>query len=161
MPSETLARPLHAPAGANEVWWLDSRVDVTLSASQTQGHAAMWLWHARRGAASPLHVHRREDEQFLIIDGEARFIVGEQRIDACAGDAIFLPRDVPHAYLVTSATARLVGSVTPGGFEAFFTRLGTPVVPGEPEAPPPTVEAMASTAAEFGVEILGPPPALD
>lgn len=29
----------HAPAGAAEVWWIDSRVDVKLTVEQTQGHA--------------------------------------------------------------------------------------------------------------------------
>jgi mannose-6-phosphate isomerase-like protein (cupin superfamily) len=156
-----LTAPVHARAGSREVWWIDSRVDVILAADQTGGHAGMWLWHARRGAASPLHLHRREDEQFLVVDGTARFVVGDERIDAGPGDTVLLPRDVPHAYLVTSETARLVGSVTPGGFEAFFTRLGAPVIPGAPEGPPPSVAAMAGAAPELGIEILGPPPALD
>lgn len=140
------------------MWWIDSRVDVKLTAEQSDGHAGLWLWVAQRGAAAPLHVHRGEDEQFLLLDGEARFVVGDERIDAVAGDLVLLPRDVPHAYLVTSPTARLLGSVTPGGFEAFFTRAGTPVAPGEPAAPPPTVERLATVGAELGIEILGPPP---
>ena len=149
----------HTPAGTEEVWWIDSRVDVKLTAEQTQSHAGAWLWEARRGAASPLHLHRREDEQFLVIDGAARFIVGDATVDAAPGDLVFLPRGVPHAYVVTSATARLVGMATPGGFESFFLRLGAPVVPGEPEAPAPSIEEMARVAAELGIEILGPPPA--
>lgn len=150
-----------ARAGSNEVWWFDSLVDVKLTASQTDGHTGLWLAQARRGAASPIHVHHREDEQFFMIDGEVRVIVGDQRIDARAGDFIFLPREIPHAYIVTSETARLAGMVTPGGFESFFTDLGTPVVPGEPEAPPPSIERMASTAASYGIDIVGPPPTLD
>jgi quercetin dioxygenase-like cupin family protein len=160
MPSNT-TEALLVPAGSNEVWWIDSRVDVKLTAEHTQGQAGMWMWSARRGAAAPMHLHRREDEQFLVIDGEARFIVDGRPIEASAGDTIFLPRDIPHAYVITSETARLVGSATPGGFESFFTDLGTPVVPGEPEAPPPGIEAMGRTAADYGIELLGPPPSLD
>jgi mannose-6-phosphate isomerase-like protein (cupin superfamily) len=151
----------HAQAGAHEVWWLDSKVDVKLTASQTDGRAGMWIWLAQRGAASPLHVHHREEEQFLVIDGQARFVIGDQRLDARPGDLVFLPREIPHAYLVTSQTARLVGTVTPGGFESFFTELGAPVVPGAPAAPPPAIEAMAATAPQYGIDILGPPPTLD
>jgi hypothetical protein len=33
----------------------------------------MWIWLAQRGA-SPLHVHHREEEQFLVIDEQARFM---------------------------------------------------------------------------------------
>lgn len=154
-------RSLHVPAGAHEVWWIDSRVDVKLTASQTDGSAGMWTWVANRGAASPLHVHHREDEQFLVVDGQARFIIGDQRLDARAGDRVLLPREIPHAYLITSETARLVGTATPGGFESFFTDLGTPVLPGATAAPPPATEAMAAAAQRYGIDILGPPPMLD
>ena len=154
------AQALQVPAGSREVWWIDSTLDVRLTAAETGGKLGMWLWVAHRGAASPLHVHHREDEQFLLIDGRARFRLGEQWLEADAGDAIFLPRDIPHAYVITSETARVVGTVTPGGMETFFTDLGAPVVPGQPAAAPAT-DAMAATAARYGVEILGPPPALD
>lgn len=155
------AAALHIPAGMHEVWWLDSRVDVKLTASQTDGRAGMWIWVARRGAASPLHMHHREDEQFLVIEGQARFTIGQETLEAEAGDLVLLPREVPHTYVITSDTARLVGTATPGGFEQYFTDLGTPVMAGAPEAPPPTIEAMAATAARYGIEILGPPPTLD
>ena len=151
----------HVPAGAHEVWWLDSTVDVKLTAAQTDGHLGMWLWVARRGATAPLHVHHREDEEFLVIDGEVRFILGDQRLHAHAGDLVFLPREVPHAYLVTSETARAVGSATPGGFESFFAELGTPVEPGASAPGPPSVEAMAAAATRRSIDILGPPPTLD
>src|ERR1700716_437534 len=155
------AQATYVPAGAHEVWWMDSTVDVKLTAAQTDGHLGMWLWVARRGATAPLHVHHREDEEFLVIDGEVRFIVGDQRLDAHAGDLVFLPREVPHAYLVTSEIARAVGSATPGGFESFFAELGTPVQPGAPAAPPPAIEARAAAAARRGIDTLGPPPTLD
>jgi quercetin dioxygenase-like cupin family protein len=91
----------------------------------------MWYWDALRGAAALLHVHHREDEQFLVVSGRARFIVADERMDAGPGDLVFLPRDHPHAYLIISDTARLVGMVTPGGFEAFFSEVGTAVRPGD------------------------------
>ncbi len=146
--------------GPGEVWWIDSRVDVTLTASQTGGRVGMWTWVARRGAAAPLHVHPDADEWFLVLEGTARFLVGGERVDAEEGGSVFLPRGVPHAYLVTSDGARLVGGVSPGGMEGLFTELGTPVVPGAPEPPPPGVDALAAAAPRYGVEILGPPPAL-
>jgi quercetin dioxygenase-like cupin family protein len=143
----------------SKVWWIDSTVAVTLTAEQTDGHAGMWLWEARQGAAAPLHVHSREDEQFLVIDGEVRFVLdGEERI-ARAGDTVIMPCGVPHAYVVTSPTARIVGSVTPGGFEGFFTALGAPVTDPSVPQPGPDVPALAEGSARFGVEVLGPPPA--
>jgi quercetin dioxygenase-like cupin family protein len=155
--SESPTHVLQVPAGTREVWWIDSTVDVKLTAAETGGNLGMWLWIANRGAASPLHVHRREDEQFLLIEGTARFLVGEQWLEAGPGDSIVLPRDVPHAYVITSATARVVGAVTPGGMESFFIDLGTPVAADASPAPPPAIDAMAATASRYGVEILGPP----
>ena len=159
--SDTRRAPTYLPARTDEVWWYGGRVGVKLTGAQTAGRVGMWLWDARRGAAAPMHVHHREDEYFLVVEGEARLFVGDQRIDARAGDFVVLPREVPHAYLITSETARLIGMASPGGFEAFFTELGAPVVPGAQPAEPPDAGLMARTAADHGVEILGPPPTLD
>jgi quercetin dioxygenase-like cupin family protein len=144
-----------AVATTNEVWWIDSRVRVTL-ATEAIG---MWMWEARRGAASPLHVHEREDEQFLVLEGSVGFVLGDERVIAGPGESLFLPRGIPHAYAVLSETARVVGSVTPGGFEAFFTDLGTLVVAGEPAAPGPSIPELIEAGTRFGVEMVGPPPA--
>lgn len=70
---------------------------------------------------------------------------------ARAGDLVFLPRELPHAYLVTSETSRGVGTATPGGFESFFAELGTPAEPGAPAAAPPAMDAMAAAAARRGI----------
>ncbi|HZQ65046.1 MAG TPA: cupin domain-containing protein [Gaiellaceae bacterium] len=155
------AEPFRAVAGSREVWWIDGRVDVKLTGAESGGHLGMWLWTAERGAASPRHVHHRDDEQFLLLDGEARFFVGERVLEARAGDLVFLPHGIPHAYLITSPQARAVGTVTPGGFEGFFIELGTPWRPGSPAPPPPSIEAFARAGERYGFDILGPPPELD
>ena len=145
--------------GSAERWWIaGSRVAIKLTAEQTHGHAGMWEWDAPRGAATPLHVHRREDEEFVVLEGTARFLVAERRIDAAAGDVVFLPLGVPHAYIITSERARVLGMVTPGGHERFFAEVGAPA--DGPRAEPDRA-AMAAAGARLGVEILGPPPSLD
>jgi hypothetical protein len=57
------ARATFVPAGADEVWWLDSTVDIKLTAAQTDGHVGMWLWVARRGAAARRGGHPAEVAQ--------------------------------------------------------------------------------------------------
>ncbi|MEM8793871.1 MAG: cupin domain-containing protein [Pseudomonadota bacterium] len=49
------------------------------------------------GEGPRLHVHPY-DEIFTIQEGRARFTVGDQVIDAEAGDIIFGPANVPHGY---------------------------------------------------------------
>src|SRR4051812_37486587 len=155
----TSALPLAARAGSVERWWIaGSRIAIKLTAEHTRGHLGMWEWEAPRGAATPLHVHRREDEEFVVLEGTARFLVGDRRIDAAPGDVVFLPLGVPHAYVITSERARVLGMVTPGGHEQFFIDVGA-------AADGPRVEpdraAMAAGGARHGVEIVGPPPVLE
>ncbi len=49
------------------------------------------------GDGPTLHVHPY-DEIFTIQEGRARFTVGDQVIDAEAGDVVFGPANVPHGY---------------------------------------------------------------
>src|SRR3954451_9237398 len=159
--STMMSAPAVVRDGSNELWWYGGRVGIKLTGAHTGGHFGMWVWDGVRGAASPLHVHHHDEEYFFVVDGEARLFVGDERIDARAGDLVTLPRDVPHAYLITSPTARLIGMASPGGFESFFTELAAPVVDGEPPAAPPDIAAMVRAAAARGIDVLGPPPELD
>lgn len=49
------------------------------------------------GEGPTLHVHPY-DEVFTIQEGRARFTVGDQVIDAEAGDILFGPANIPHGY---------------------------------------------------------------
>ncbi len=49
------------------------------------------------GEGPTLHVHPY-DEVFTIQEGRARFTVGDEVIDAEAGDLVFGPANVPHGY---------------------------------------------------------------
>jgi quercetin dioxygenase-like cupin family protein len=116
--------------------------------------------HAPRGHGSPLHVHRNEDEWFLVTEGELTFWVGGQTIVAGPGAFVFGPRDVPHTFSVTSDEARFLLGTQPGSFAGFLRALAEPagerVIP-PPATEPPDVAALAAVAAGYGVEILGPP----
>ena len=102
------------------------------------------------------------------------FVVGDQRFEAAAGDFVFAPKDVPHAYLVTSEHAEYIASFAPAGVEAFFAEVAPPVRPGEsapaPREPDPggpriirsriVPAEVARIAARYGVEVVGAPPTL-
>ena len=49
------------------------------------------------GDGPRLHVHTY-DEVFIIRQGRARFTVGDQTIDAEAGDIVFGPANIPHKF---------------------------------------------------------------
>lgn len=49
------------------------------------------------GLGPRMHVHPY-DETFIVVAGRARFFVGDQIIDAEAGDVVFGPKGLPHRF---------------------------------------------------------------
>jgi hypothetical protein len=111
----------------------------------------------RGGAASPVHVHSRDDETILLNDGTGLFWAGDKRWEAGPGDTVFLPRDVPHTYLFTSDTVDMVTVCTPGGMEDFFRAAGWDLArPLPPDWAVDMAELKAAGEAT-GQRVLGPP----
>ena len=100
-----------------------------VSSEQTGGAFALADHLARRGNASPVHVHDRDDETFVVLDGELRVIPGGEEYAAEAGTIAVLPRRLRHAYVVTSVTARFLTLHSPAGFEQFAPRPTSPPGP--------------------------------
>ena len=70
------------------------------------------------------------------------------------------PRDIPHTFIVSSEIARFLLVTEPGEFAGFVRALAEPATgPELPPGPPtaPDMELVMRTAAEYGLEILGPP----
>jgi quercetin dioxygenase-like cupin family protein len=148
------------PGEGDARWFLDFLVTIKSSAQTTDGRVAVVEHLAPQGAGSPLHVHHREDEWFYVIDGELTFWVGGQVINAPAGSFVYGPREIPHTFIVNSAEARFLLVTEPAGFENFLRALSEPaqtLTLPPPSAAPPDPQQMMATAAEYGIEILGPP----
>lgn len=146
--------------GGDARWFLGALLTIKADAAATGGRLGVMEHLAARGLGSPLHVHRREDEWFYVMEGEVTFWVGGRVVTAGPGDLAWLPRDVPHTFMVTSEQARFLLVVEPGGFEDFVRALSVPAERREiPPASdvPPDMERLVAIAAEHGVEILGPP----
>jgi quercetin dioxygenase-like cupin family protein len=153
--------PIALTADQGEALWFFGILATIKASSQTTARRVAVIEHlAPRGTGSPLYVHHREDEWFYVLDGELTFWVGGQIINATAGSFVYGPRDIPHTFTVSSDTARFLLVTEPAGFENFMRTLAQPaaerVIP-PPATEPPDVEAMTLLAAEYGIEILGPP----
>ena len=93
--------------GQGEALWFNGGLAVLrATGDQTEGRYAVLELLAPRGFASPLHVHRKEDELFFVLSGEVRVQHGEAVTEAVAGSVIYGPRGVAHAFHVDSAEAR-------------------------------------------------------
>ena len=163
--TETATKPyrLAFGEGLDDVWWKTGRVTVKVAGAETGNAFSQIEVDDPRSGGAPLHVHHNEDETFYVLEGEVTFLVGDERIDGAAGDFLFAPRDIPHAYVVRSDRARMLVTTSPAGIEQLFVSLGTPVAGAEPptDAVMPPMPEMARLFAAHGAEILGPPPSLD
>lgn len=96
------------------------------------------------GYSPSLHVHRREDEVFYLVEGTVDFVCGDDRFTGETGAFVFLPRGLPHTFLGRSAAgARVLMLFLPGGLERTFVATDN----ANHETPPE----------EQGIEVVGPP----
>ncbi len=120
------------------LWYMGTLLKVKATGAETGGKYSLVEELCPRGFATPWHVQGREDESFLVVDGEATFFVGDQVLVATAGSFVFLPQGIPHAFRVDSETAHLFNLITPAGFENFFFDLSVPaqdlVLPPPPDS---------------------------
>ena len=108
------------PARSGE--WLESRPGerfrICTSAAQTNGAYSVVEIVAEHGYGTPVHIHENEDEHFVVVDGTASMVNGDQAFEATAGAAISLRKGIPHAWCNRSnSPLRLVITNVPGGIE--------------------------------------------
>ena len=161
MPQAATALAIAHQQGEGDArWFLGALTTIKASAEATAGRVAVTENWAPRGHGSPLHVHHNEDEWFYVLSGELTFWIDGQVTTATAGSFVYGPRDVPHTFTVSSDEARFLLVIEPAGFENFLLELSEPAQsPTLPPASvePPALETMMAAAAEYGLEILGPP----
>lgn len=110
--------------GISRLWGKGSVVTTKLSAEETGGALGITHFSAVLGERAPRHTHTLEDEIFIIEGGDVRLTVGDRTEIVNGAGVLFLPRGIPHSYLVESQTARFYVITTPGGFERFFSQAG-------------------------------------
>jgi len=89
---------------------------------------------------APLHLHRKDDEAWYILEGTLRVRVGNEEVEVRAGSGVLVPRGTPHTYwnpspeparylLVMSANVyRLIQAIhamkerTPAALRAVFQK---------------------------------------
>lgn len=153
--------------GVFDVWFPSSpegagRYRGKVAAQQTEGRLFQMHSAEPRGAAPPVHTHQG-DETLYVIDGDVSVFLGDERIEAGAGDFVLVPKGAEHTWLVRSEHAELLVTLAPAGLEGFFTEFGTPVARGQPRPGPMELdpEKTARRAGAYGLEFVGPPPILD
>ncbi|WP_203839376.1 cupin domain-containing protein [Winogradskya humida] len=138
--------------------WIGGGVQrIVVDAEASGGRLTAIRQSMHGGAASPVHVHAREDETIFLLAGSGTFWAGDQRWDLTSGDTVFLPRGVPHTYVLTSQDVELLTICNPAGFEEFVRAAGWDLSAPLPEDWVLDVEALARAAEATGQTVLGPP----
>ncbi|TGS14982.1 cupin domain-containing protein [Mesorhizobium sp. M2E.F.Ca.ET.209.01.1.1] len=147
------------PGEGEAIWFLRNRMTVKATEASTGGGFGLLESLIAPGFSPPLHVHRREDESFYVLEGELTMKCGDRIFRAPAGSFVFLPRNVPHTFVVEGdKPARMLTLLTPGGGEGVFIDAGRPAEgEGLPPASPPDIEALKRVSARYEAEIIGPP----
>lgn len=144
------------PAEQQVLPFLGSPERLVIAGEQSGDEFAVFETSATRGHSSPTHRHLRASETFIVLEGEMLVEVGGERQFASAGSAAVLPRNIPHGFVVVSPSARYLTLHTPSGFEDFVREVSSAAGSGDG----PDRETLRAIAAEHGIEILGPGPAL-
>lgn len=128
---------------------------------ETDGRYATFEAIVPPGSGPPPHVHSREEESFLVLEGELMFWLGDERIVAGAGTFLNMPVGSLHCFRNESTkTARMLISVAPAGLEQMFFEVGQPLASDAEVAPPPSqadIERLLGAAPRYGVDIRIPP----
>ena len=128
-----------------DVWFANSLMRVLADAEVTGGQLALIEQRAPRGFSPPTHVHSREDQLLVVIEGAITARLGDDDSVVGEGESVWLPRGIAHTFRVDSDEARIIEVTTPGGFEQFHVELGTPATEVRiPDPAPVDVGAMAA-----------------
>jgi quercetin dioxygenase-like cupin family protein len=149
------------PGEGNAVWVVGDRYTTLASGAETGGAYAMIAALVPPGGGPPLHLHRREDEAFYVLEGEVAFEADGKHFTAGSGSWIALPRGSRHRFQNVGRTpARLLILVNPAGLEKMFAEAGRAAVPGDEATPHPVtpedIQRLLAIAPRYGVEILPP-----
>lgn len=131
-------------------------LDVKVSGKDTNGDLAVFEQTSlspKRG--TPLHIHPNQDEVFKVQEGEYLFQVGQDRYELKAGDSIFLPRKVAHAWTQLSERGKMTVILQPAGkLEEFFVTMAA-------LQKEPTQAEIAKIFADYDMQVVGPPLKVD
>lgn len=104
------------------------------------------------GALVPPHIHTREDEFSIVVEGEIGFRSNDQEVVLAAGGYIVKPRGEVHAMWNAGSTpARMIEIISPPGFEEFFRAFVDLTDVG-----PPVREAIAGLSDAYGLPFANP-----
>lgn len=129
-PKAVVQRP-----GESKVVTLAGKPLAFLVTGENSKHTCMFDWTLPAGFSTGLHVHRVQEETFYVLEGECRWQIGDEIIQATPGTFVFIPPGVQHNIgNASDKPARMIMTVSPPGHEKYFDELAVLVSAGPPDA---------------------------
>lgn len=128
---------------------------LIITGAETEGRFSIMEAFINPGDGAPFHLHNREDESFLITEGEMVFYDGENKIVATTGTFVMCPPGSKRAFRNESSTkAKMIVFYTPPGIEEMI-KLDGKVIESASEvirSDNPQQMACPQLSAEFGID---------
>lgn len=146
------------PPGQGQAYWaMTEKLTQKLGPDDTANTFSFAETLAHPNGGPPPHLHQREDEMFIVLEGEFAFVLGNKTFQRREGFAAYLPKNVVHAYNnIGQKSSRLLVLTTPCGFEQFISQWGKPAALDATTPPVPTpadIEKLMGLAPKFGIVI--------
>lgn len=151
------------PCDVEAIWMLDGLFRSFREDGAAPGGVNLLEQVLPEGFSPPRHIHHNEDEIFYMIEGEIRFVVGDEPVTVRKGDTLVAPKGIAHTFLVTSpGGARMLTVTTEGEFEAMARAAGRPaehdgLPPRQAEPAPEQIAKLEAACRANGIEVVGPP----
>jgi quercetin dioxygenase-like cupin family protein len=142
------------------IWFTDLLVRIHVTPEDTDGAYALIEVLAPSGHMPPPHIHDRDAESFLVLEGEITLHTKEGPTVVRPGQAGHVPAGEAHTICVTSTgPARAVIVSAPTGLVDYIRACGRPAERDALPAVdgPPDVGLLLREAPFHGMTILGPP----
>ncbi len=145
------------PGGGDAVWLVGDTYTLKIAGAQTGGAFTLLEAIVPPGGGPPPHIHHREDETFVVLEGELVFRERDRAVASPPGTVLHIPKGTAHGFTNVGTTpARMLFLYTPAGMEGMFGEIGTAAQPGLP-APPPgpsDIARMLAVAPKYGFTLL-------
>ena len=131
-----------------DVYLFDLGVRFLVGGGVTAGRFAL-VEHTLppRGLGAPLHRHANEDECSFVVEGRLGAQLGDETVEAGAGEFVWKPRGQEHTFWnAGDEPLRFLEVISPAGFEGYFRELA-PLLEAKDEA------AVQELAARYELEI--------
>ena len=127
--SELVIKPGHG-----KTWELGGAIECKVSGAQTGDAYTILGITLEKGQGAPMHIHKREDEVFYILEGTCTFGLGDEVITAEAGTTVILKKGISHFFRNDSSTPmKALITVIPGGLDRYFEEVTTAIAEQRPE----------------------------